>query len=146
MVAMRRAKRFIPSPIRDRDRSRAYPGRIYSETGTSTDDDRYVTANGLGLRGVARLRGHTEVRKALFRELLRLVPPFGEALFLLAQAFSELMLELNKLFQKLGVKSLFFIGELTFGAFALCELPLLDARELRVTLLFEGGDQAAGAP
>jgi hypothetical protein len=49
-VAMRRAKRFIPSPIRDRDRSRAYPGRIYSETGTSMDDDRYATANGLGLR------------------------------------------------------------------------------------------------
>jgi hypothetical protein len=56
------------------------------------------------------------------------------------------MLELNELFQKLGVKSLLFIGELTFGAFALCDLPFLDARELRVTLLFEGGDQAAGAP
>src|SRR5436853_7337702 len=56
MVATRRAKRFIPSPIRDRDCSRAYPGaNLLPQPGTSTDDDRSVTANGLqALRGAAR--------------------------------------------------------------------------------------------
>src|SRR5712691_410964 len=69
--------------------------------------------------------------------MLRLVPPLRQALLLLAQALAELVLELDQLFHELCVESFLLPGELPLGALALTDFPLLDARELRLALLFE---------
>ena len=98
-----------------------------------------------GLRRVARPRRQTEVGKALLRELLGLVPPLRKALFLLAQALAELMLELHELFHELSVEPFLLFRELALGALALGSFPLLDARKLGVALLFEGGDHCVDA-
>src|SRR5439155_20797568 len=81
-----------------------------------------------------------ELGEALLGELLRLVPPLGETLLLLAKALAQLVLELDELFHELGVEFFLFLRELTLCAFALADLPLLDARDLGVALLFEGSD------
>ena len=47
------------------------------------------------------------------------------------------MLELDELLHELRVELFLLFRESTLGALALADLPLLDARELRVALLFE---------
>src|SRR5207245_4052985 len=96
---------------------------------------RRVFRSGL-LRVILRRRcRQRELSEALFGELLRLVPPFGKTLFLLAKPLAQLVLELHELRHELRVELFAFLDELALGSLALALLPLLDARELCVPLL-----------
>src|SRR5206468_3840352 len=108
-------------------------------------ESRPVVAMRSGLRSVARLRRQTEVGEALPRELLRFVPPLRKALFLLAQALAELVLEFDELLHELSVEPFLLFREQALGALTLSDLPLLDPRKLHVTLLFERGNHRIDA-
>src|SRR6266478_584769 len=113
--------------------------------GWRAGESSHVVATVSGLRRVARLRRQTEVGEALLRELLRFVPPPRKALFLLAQALAELVLEFDELLHELSVEPFLLFREQALGSLTLSDLPLLDPRKLHVTLLFERGNHRIDA-
>jgi len=58
---------------------------------------------------------------------------------------AELLLEFDELFHELPVEPFLLFRELALRALTLGGLPLLDARDLGVALLFEGGDHGVDA-